>query len=138
MRTDEMTEEMRLEAIDWQNRHLREVYGEHSGLPFDIFPKNGMVAIADDGRLIAAGMMYLEKTVPVAVCGFLFANPDASAQEKHTAVKLVLASLPVYARKLGAKCVISTYGRRSLNRMLDRMGVPTIEHAETKILSLEV
>lgn len=136
IRTEEMTSGIAREAIEWQNERNRRIAGITKKLPLDLLPSTGMYAIADDNFHVAAASLYLEKETPVAVCGFLFVNPDAPVRLVRQAVRLILAAMPVYAKKHGAKYLISTFGRPSFNRILDQIGFVTAETAENKIMKL--
>ena len=136
IRTEEMTSAIAREAIEWQNERNRRIAGITKKLPLDLLPSTGMYAIADDNFHVAAASLYLEKETPVAVCGFLFVNPDAPVRLVRQAVRLILAAMPVYAKKHGAKYLISTFGRPSFNRILDKIGFITAETAENKIMKL--
>ena len=136
IRTEEMTSAIAREAIEWQNERNRRIAGITKKLPLDLLPSTGMYAIADDNFHVAAASLYLEKETPVAVCGFLFVNPDAPVRLVRQAVRLILAAMPVYAKKHGAKYLISTFGRPSFNRILDQIGFITAETAENKIMKL--
>lgn len=136
LRTEEMTADIAREAIEWQNERNRRIAGITKKLPLDLLPATGMYAIADDNFHVAAASLYLEKETPVAVCGFLFVNPDAPVRLVRQAVRLILAAMPVYAKKQGAKYLISTFGRPSFNRILDQIGFVTAETAENKIMKL--
>ena len=136
LRTEEMTSAIAREAIEWQNERNRRIAGITKKLPLDLLPSTGMYAIADDNFHVAAASLYLEKESPVAVCGFLFVNPDAPVRLVRQTVRLILAAMPVYAKKQGAKYLISTFGRPSFNRILDQIGFVTAETAENKIMKL--
>ena len=136
IRTEEMNSAIAREAIEWQNERNRRIAGITKKLPLDLLPSTGMYAIADDNFHVAAASLYLEKETPVAVCGFLFVNPDAPVRLVRKAVRLILAAMPVYAKKHGAKYLISTFGRPSFNRILDQIGFVTAETAENKIMKL--
>lgn len=137
MYVDEMGKEDAQMAIDWLSEKIRQKSGNHSlTFPPDWMPETGMIAAEDDGKLLAVATLYLEKSSPVAVCGWCIANPANKAKESYKAVKLLLAVIPGYAKRLGAKYLLTTFGNRGINSILDQHGFISGETSENKFIFL--
>ncbi len=115
MMTREITrEDMRL-AVEW--------YSQRAGMPVppDWFPATGLAVLAAQ-KVLCVTVLYLDKTSPVAVLGWCITNPENTGRESCNAVRMVFQAMPDYARSMGVKHLISIFGSRSLNRLLDRLG----------------
>ena len=135
MYTDEMDGIDRWLLAAWLNERIRK-QGVKEFFPGAILPKTGMAVRDDEGATVAVAALYLERSSKIAVCGWCCADPCRPARENSDAVKLLLAAMPVYARQQGAEYLMSVFGKRSLNKILDRMGFINGEAAETKIRRL--
>lgn len=137
MYTDEMSvEEARL-AVQWMTERVRKKSGDGSlNFPSEWIPETGMAAFGDDGRVLAVATLYLERSSPVAVCGWCFANPENRPRESWRAVRLLMSVLPAYARRFGAKFLMTTFGNRGINRILDSRGFVHGENSENKFIVL--
>ena len=130
--TDEMDGIDRWLMTRWMDLRIRKA-GADAPFPGDILPRSGLAARDGHGNTLAVATLYLEREIPVAVCGWCAANPLNNRRQSAEAVKTLLAAIPVYARRCGAKYLLTTFGQRSLNRMLDRLGFSNGDVAETKI-----
>lgn len=110
--------------------------GVDSPFPSAMLPKTGLAARDEKGNTLAVATLYLEKSSTIAVCGFCVANPLNGVRQSADAVKLLLAAMPVYAKRCGAEYLMSVFGRKSLNRILDKSGFVPGETAETKFRRL--
>jgi len=131
MRVDEMDREDALLAREWLTERIRETTGRAElEFPVDWLPETGLSAFGREHgetseRLLAVAMLYLEKSSPVAVCGWCIGNPGNGAKESDQAVRLLLGGMPNYARVHGAKHLLTMFGRRSVNRICDELGYIT-------------
>lgn len=130
--TDEMNEDDRMQLAAWMNERIRKS-GVNAPFPGAILPRTGLAVRDDDGATVAVAALYLERSSKIAVLGWCVADPQGPARKNADAVKLLLAAMPVYARRCGAEYLMSVFGQRSLNRTLDKMGFVNGEGAETKI-----
>ena len=137
MRTDEMgIEDVRC-AVDWMTERIRKKTGNYTlSFPADWMPETGMVVVSGDSRLLAVATLYLEKSSPVAVCGWCVSNPENKPSESYSAVNLLMAAMPIYAKKLGAKYLLTTFGDRGINSILDKQGFINGETSENKFVIL--
>ena len=119
----------------WMERIARK-HGADGPYPAALLPKTGLAARDEYGNTLAVATLYLERSSAIAVCGFCVSNPLAGRRDTGEAVKLLLAAMPVYARRKGAAMLMTTFGRKSINRLLDRMGFIPGEAAETKFRRL--
>ena len=133
MRTDEMSvEEARL-AVEWLTLRIRRKSGDDTlNFPSEWIPVTGLVVFGDEDRPLAVATLYLEQSCPVAVCGWCIANPENSARESFLAVKLLMQAMPVYAKRNGAKYLMTTFGNRGINRILDSLHFVSGEVSENK------
>ncbi len=114
----------------WLNLRIREASGVPDALfPEALIPQTGLTAWIknDAGREILAGaaFCYFEKTSPVAVAGFLVTYPGNTPQQSADVTASLLAEMPEYARKAGAKHLLTTFGNDGINKILDRIGFVT-------------
>lgn len=120
---DEMNALDRATFLRWMDRRIADaVGGDTPSFPAGWLPKTGLAARDRDGSPVAMTLLYLEKSSPVAVAGWCVSRPCLPAFEAASAVKLLLAALPSYARKLGAQHLMTIYGNRGINAVLDRIG----------------
>lgn len=137
MRMDEMRIEDVRCAVDWMTERIRKKTGNYSlSFPADWMPETGMVVVASDNTLLAVATLYLEKSSPVAVCGWCVANPQNKSLESYSAINLLMAAMPVYAKRLGAKYLLTTFGNRGINSVLDKCGFIQGETSENKFMIL--
>ena len=132
---DEMNETDRTVMLKWMDDIARK-HGVDSGFPGAMLPVTGLAARDGNGRTLAVATLYLEKSSTIAVCGFCVADPANRFRQSAAAVKLLLSTMPIYAKRCGAEYLMSVFGRRSLNRILDRSGFIPGETAETKFRRL--
>ena len=126
----------RARLVKMMETRMRQAIG-NSDCRFDYWmPKTGIGAF-DNGVLRAGIAVYFEFSSPVAVAGFCIANPDNTPQESYRAISLLLDALPGYAKRAGAKRLLTIFGNRGINRMLDRKGFTGGEAVEEKMLFLE-
>lgn len=136
MYTDEMTEEDREKLNYWMDEIARGSGVEGAFFPSALLPKTGLAVRNGEGRTLAVGTLYLEKSSTISVFGFCCADPENTKRESAEAVKLLISAMPVYAKRCGAEYLLSMFGRRSLNRLLDRSGYIFGEKSETKFRRL--
>ena len=131
MRVDEMSYEDAMLARAWLTERIRERTGrDELEFPADWLPETGLAVFGREHgkngeRLLAAAMLYLEKSSPVAVCGWCIGNPANGSRESDQAVRLLISAMPNYARRHGAKHLLTMFGRRSMNRICDELGYMT-------------
>ena len=121
------------EAMRWMDARIQ----KNSGNPNVVFPrlwvpKTGQAVLNDAGHLYAVSFVYFEKTAEIAYCGWLLANPENTARESYRAVKMLVNAMPTYARSQGAKCLLTVYGNRGINRLLEKSGFHNGENCESK------
>ena len=123
-------------AAEWMDLKIRKLgKNEKLEFPLALLPRTGL-ACYRKGVLKAAAFLYLEKSSSVAVCGWIMANPGNSSASSHKAVQMLLAAMPDYARRHGAKYLLTTFGNRAVNKIADRLGFITGEKAENKFFPL--
>lgn len=132
----EMSQFDRRIASQWLTAKICINSGENISFPEEWLPSTGLSARVADGPLLAVATLYLEKSTPVAVCGFCVANPFNSARESERAVRALLSAMPDYAKKRGASWLLTTFGNRGINRILDEFGFIAGENSETKFKNL--
>lgn len=132
---DNMTQEDAEQSMKWMDARVRAECGEHAAnyhFPRMWIPQTGLVVMNEKHALLAVAFVYFEKTAAIAYCGWLVANPGNTPLESHRAIRLLVNAIPAYARQNGAKCLLTCYGNRGLNRILDRSGFQNGETCETK------
>ena len=129
MRVDEMKREDALKARDWLTDRIRKNTGRPElEFPADWLPETGLSVFGRESgsdqeeRLLAVATLYLEKSSPVAVCGWCIGDPVNTARESDMAVRLLLGAMPNYARVHGAKHLLTMFGSRGINRICDELG----------------
>ena len=122
-RTDYMTLQHAVELQNWLTDRIRSRTGNPELMfPPGWMPETGLVCLGDNDRLLAGVAIYFEQTSPVAVAGWVVTNPDNSASVSSDALKLLLAGLPGYAKSRGAKHLLTYFGNRGINSILDNLG----------------
>lgn len=122
-RTDYMTKSHAIEAQKWLSQRMQGQTGDPSmQFPAGWMPETGLVCLGDEDRLLAVAILYLERSSAVAVSGWCVANPENGPAVSVHALNLLLGSLPGYAKSLGAKHLLTYYGNRGLNKILDDVG----------------
>lgn len=133
--TDEMDGFDRWLLEAWMELIARK-HGADGPFPSAMLPKTGLAARDENGNTLAVATLYLEKSSSIAVCGFCVANPLNPFRISADAVKLLLAAMPIYAKRCGAEYLMSVFGKRSINRILDQSGFVPGETAQTKFRRL--
>ena len=132
---DNMTPNDAEKSMQWMDARVRAELGDHAAnysFPRMWIPDTGLVALNGTSDLMAVAFVYFEKTAPIAYCGWLVSNPKNTPMESYRAIRLLVNAIPNYARSRGAKCLLTCYGNRGLNRILDRSGFQNGETCETK------
>ena len=129
--TDEMDGIDRWMLEAWMEA-IAHKHGVKEPFPAAMLPRTGLAARDENGNTLAVATLYLEKSSSIAVCGFCVANPLAGFRITARAVKLLLAAMPIYARRCGAEYLMSVFGKKSLNRILDQAGFTPGETCQTK------
>jgi hypothetical protein len=123
MHTEKMNSANRKITKQWLTEHIRTESGECDvEFPEDMLPTTGVVVIDDNSTLLAIGVILLNNETGVSMCGWVVANPQIRPQKNYIAMNMLLASLPEYAREFGAKYLMTTFGNRVINRILDGSG----------------
>lgn len=134
----EITDKDKREAWIWFNYRLGKKSGrKNCFFPYQLLPNTGLGAVDYNNRLLAVAFLYLEKSSTVAVCGWCIANPANSPHISKQAVELVLSQMPEYAKSYGATHLLSTFGSRSINRILRKNGFMMGEKADNMYVKLE-
>ena len=135
---DVMNDRDREDFLDWMNRRIAGASGNRSlAFPAGWIPQTGLAARDRNGHPVAMTILYLEKSSAVAVAGWCVSRPGGPAAATTRAVELLLAALPPYARKLGAEHLLTIYGNRGVNSILDRLGfLPGDRNVEQKYMRL--
>lgn len=122
---------------EWINYRIRKQTGNcQLEFPYELIPATGLVAYTEEDELLAIALLYLERTSNVAVCGWCVANPGNHCKTSKKAIQKLLAQMPIYAKKFNAKCLLTTFGNRGINKILDETGFFAGEKAENKFLML--
>ena len=137
MQVYEMDYEDAGQAVRWITERIRITTGNDQ-LEFDgdWLPMTGLSAYDDRMHLKAVAILYLEKNSPVAVCGWCVANPENSIWQSREAVRLLMEKMPYYAKSQGAKYLMSMFGNRGINHILDGLDYINSETCETKFMKL--
>ncbi len=104
-------------ALKWMSARLRDRTFPASWLPF-----TGLAAIDATGRCCATLAVYCDATSPVAVLGWLIADPGNTARESFTAARALLEYAPIYAKNKKCVHLITMFGNRGINRLCDQLG----------------
>ena len=136
MTTREMDWDDRAMALLWMNDRIHNIRPDAHDFPADWLPDTGLAAVDKFGKTIAVAFLYLEKSSPVAVMGWMAADPANVCRESHKAINLLVADIPLYAKRKGAKYLLSTFGNRSINSILEHHGFVAGEACENKFLFL--
>lgn len=126
----EMTQEDLLQATGWLEARTG------GAMPVEFFPQTGIAAHSADGRLLAVIPVYFEQTGTVAVAGHCMANPANTPRESRAAVEAAIRGSARYAAERGRKYLVTIYGKRSVNRIADRLGFIRADTVEEKFLKL--
>ena len=133
----ELTEKYAEPPINWLNARIRAQTGrEDAVFPAEILPPTGLIAFRrhPSGKeiLCGAAYLYLERNTSIAVCGHLVTSGRNTPFESMRAAKSLVAEMPGYAKTLGAKHLLTTFGNRRINDYLDSQGFVTgdrtVEH----------
>lgn len=116
MRIDYLTSETAKLAVEWVSHKFGGQF------PLDVIPKTGLMVFDNNNKPICVGVLYLDKSSPMAVLGWVMGNPDNKPRESYTAVKLLLKTMPIYAKQQGATHLISIFGNSWINQELDKIG----------------
>lgn len=120
-------------AVEWLTQRIRKKIGNDSlNFPADMMPKNGLAAFDDIGNLLAVAFLYIDKSSPVAVCGWCISNPKNHDKYSFSAISKIMAQMPEYAKSKGAKHLLTVFGDRGINAILDQLGFITGEVSENK------
>ena len=114
----------------WLTTRLRRKAGRDDiTFPIQWLPETGLIAMLRDSRgkevIRGALFIYFEKTCPVAVAGWLVTYPGNTPDESMRVCKSLLAEAGDYARKNGAKHLLTTFGNDNINDLLDSLGFVT-------------
>lgn len=123
------------QSMEWMDERVRAECGEHAAnyhFPRMWIPKTGLIVKDEFNIVLAVAFVYFEKTAAIAYCGWLVANPGNTPMQSYRAIRLLANSIPNYARQNGAKCLLTCYGNRGINRILERSGYQNGEDCETK------
>lgn len=137
MQVYEMDYEDAGHAVRWITERIRITTGNDQ-LEFDgdWLPITGLSAFDDRMHLKAVAILYLEKNSPVAVCGWCVTNPANTARESDKAVRMLMEKMPFYAKEHGAKYLLSMFGNRGINKILNDLDYINAETCETKFMKL--
>ena len=132
----EMTEHDRGRLAEWLSLIARS-RGVNGPFPAAMLPWTGLAAIDETGATLAVAALYLERSSSIAVFGFCAADPArSSSRQSGEAVRMLIDAMPAYAKENGGEFLMSVFGRRSLNRILDKAGFFPGETCETKFRRL--
>lgn len=120
-------------ASTWLNRRMKTKAPNAADFPRELLPVTGLAAWQND-KLLAVATLYLERSSPVAVCGWCIADPDNPPGISYRAINTIMLGMPQYAQKHGAKYLLTTFGNRGINAILDNIGFQTAEYSENKLL----
>lgn len=128
MRIEEGISGNRREIQEWISRRM----GHGLEFPVEWLPETGLTVVGEDGKRLCAVVVYFEKTSPVAYIGWIATNPLNTLEESANAIAFGIQNAADYARKNGARHLLTTTGNRWINRIFDRQGFVsgdrTVEH----------
>lgn len=118
MKTEEGISGNRDEIRDWISRRM----GNGLEFPVDLLPETGLIVTGEGGKRLCAVVVYFEKTSPVAYIGWIATNPCNTLEESANSIAFGIREAADYARKNGARHLLTTTGNRWINRIFDRQG----------------
>lgn len=84
-----------------------------AAIPANILPKCGVVACEElDGEAIAAGWIFMDNSVSVAMIEWLVTKPTLRIKLAHAALKAVVEMLEVSAKHFGYAIITGVTSRR--------------------------
>lgn len=132
--TREMTACDLVLALEWLNARIRKNHAAAPDFPADWLPQTGLAAIARSGTVLAVATLYLDKTSPVAVCGWVVSNLENTSSCSKKAIELLMLDMQIYAKNQGAKYLLSTFGNKGINHILDQQGFSPGEVCDNKFI----
>ena len=118
MKTEEGISRNRQEIRDWISRRM----GNGLEFPVDLLPETGLTVTGEGGKRLCAVVVYFEKTSPVAYIGWIATNPCNTLEESANSIVFGIREAVDYARRNGARHLLTTTGNRGINRIFDRQG----------------
>ena len=118
MKTEEGISRNRQEIRDWISRRM----GNGLEFPVDLLPETGLTVTGEGGKRLCAVVVYFEKTSPVAYIGWIATNPCNTLEESAHSIAFGIREAVDYARRNGARHLLTTTGNRGINRIFDRQG----------------
>ena len=118
MKTEEGISRNRQEIRDWISRRM----GNGLEFPVDLLPETGLTVTGEGGKRLCAVVVYFEKTSPVAYIGWIATNPCHTLEESANSIAFGIREAVDYARRNGARHLLTTTGNRGINRIFDRQG----------------
>ncbi|MEI3040032.1 MAG: hypothetical protein V8T90_13310 [Victivallales bacterium] len=118
MKTEEGISRNRQEIRDWISRRM----GNGLEFPVDLLPETGLTVTGEGGKRLCAVVVYFEKTSPVAYIGWIATNPCNTLEESANSIAFGIREAVDYARRNGARHLLTTTGNRGINRIFDRQG----------------
>ena len=99
--------------------------------PADFLPITGVV-VEHSGSVVCIIPVYMEESSKVAVLGHFIASDNCDRHLVLTAAKSAIQEAKLLARRAGKNYVVSIFGRRSINKVADRLGFVTADQIEEK------
>lgn len=103
-------------------------------LPPEALPPNGIMVFKDD-RLIAFGFLYLSDSA-LAWTEWLTTSPDATPQERHEALDLIIESLEAAARAAGRRILFVSLADAGLIRRFTSHGFAVSDSQMTNLIKV--
>lgn len=90
-------------------------------VPKKVLPKCGVVVV-DEGKLIAAGWLYLDNSVGVAWASWIVTNPAMPAVRTVKALKCLLGGIESVCKSLDYGLLFTMTNREAFGRFLKKEG----------------
>lgn len=111
------------EGLKGKEEILRGWISLRTGMEFPIewIPETGL-EVVDDGKTLCYLVVYFEKTCPVAYIGWIVSNPENTLKESADGIAFGIGAVAGYAKRLGARHLLTTTGNERINEIYTRRG----------------
>lgn len=106
------------------------------GVALPILPKCGILVEDDNDMGLAAGWLYMDNSVGVAMLEWTVTNPNATAKQSYLAIAMLVQSAREVAKSLDYGVIITTARQHSLARCLQRNGFIQTDTGMTHLIML--
>ena len=104
-------------------------------VPEQILPRLGILA-SDGERPLAAGFLYMDNSVGVAMLEWLVTDPEAPARKAAVALSRLVDFAKQEAKALDYSVILTTCRQESLVRLMEKNGFTTTDKEMTHLLAV--